>query len=180
MTNGGHEADSSPPKPIDRRPLAVGVSLGTLVVAVVVFLQAGLNRSFGPLDFETARRLALGLWVVAPIAGGLAARGSSSRDLARAAVTVGLVIGLVVALFPTSGTGQYICSITLPDVPIAIGRLGVGGLVGAGMALALFIVGIASQRRLAVLPGIVLAGALNFGASAAAYELFYGGVRCLR
>lgn len=159
----------------------VGVSLAVLLVAFFVFMAAGENQSFGPLDLDTADRLALALWVVGPIAGGLAAGGYGNRELTRAALSVGLVVGFVVALFPAAGSGEYTCWLNLPAVPMGylLGRLAVGGLTGMGMAIALFTTGVATRRRITVLPGIVLAAAINLGASAAAYELFYGGVRCL-
>jgi hypothetical protein len=102
--------------------------------------------------------------------------------LTRSALGVGLVVGLVVALFPASGTGQYTCWLSLPAVPMGylLGRLAVGGLTGIGMAIALLATGVATRRLITALPGIVLAGAANLGASVAAYELFYGGVRCLQ
>jgi hypothetical protein len=90
----------------DPRPLSVGVSLGILLMAFIVFMRAGADQSFGPLDLDTADRLALALWVAAPVAGGLVARGCANREVTRAALSVGLVVGLVVALFPASGTGQ--------------------------------------------------------------------------
>ncbi len=166
---------------IGPRPLSVGVSLAVLLIAFFVFMSAGESQSFGPLDLDTADRLALALWVVAPIAGGLAAGGCANRELTRAALSVGLVVGLVVALFPAIGTGQYTCWLNLPAVPMGylLGRLAVGGLTGMGMAIGLFATGVATRRRITALPGIVLAAALNLGASLAAYELFYGGVRCL-
>ncbi len=167
---------------IGRRSLSVGVSLGILLIAFFVFMLAGEDQSFGPLDLDTADRLALALWVAAPIAGGLAARGYANRELTRAALSVGLVVGLVVALFPASGTGQYTCWLSLPAVPMAylLGRLVVGGLTGIGMAIGLLATGVAARRLSTALPGFVLAGAANLGASVAAYELFYGGVRCLQ
>jgi hypothetical protein len=61
-----------------------------------------------------------------------------------------------------------------------LGRLAVGGLTGIGMAIALLATGVATRRLITALPGIVLAGATNLGASVAAYELFYGSVRCLQ
>jgi hypothetical protein len=166
---------------IDPRPLSVGVSLGILLVAFFVFVRAGEDRSVGPLDLDAADHLALALWVAAPIAGGLAARGCANRELMRAALSVGLVVGLVVALFPASGTGEYSCWLSLPAVPMGylLGRLAVGGLTGIGMAIGLFATGVATRRRITALPGIVLAGGINLGASVVAYELFYGGVRCL-
>ena len=166
---------------IGARQLPVGVSLAVLLIAFFVFMGAGENQSFGPLDLDTADRLALALWVVAPIAGGLAAGGCGNRELTRAALSVGLVVGAVVALFPAIGSGQYTCWLNLPALPMGylLGRLAVGGLTGTGMAIGLFATGVATRRRITALPGIVLAAAINLGASVAAYELFYGGVRCL-
>lgn len=163
------------------RPSPVGVSLAVLLTALFVIISAGENQSFGPLDLDTADRLALTLWVMAPIAGGLAAGGYENRELTRAALRLGLVVGVVVALFPTAGTGQYTCWLDLPAVPMGylLGRLAVGALTGMGMAVGLFATGVATRRRITVLPGVVLAAAINLGASVVAYELFYGGVRCL-
>jgi hypothetical protein len=47
------------------------------------------------------------------------------------------------------------------------------------MATGLLATGVATRSLPTALPGIVLAAAINLGASVAAYELFYGGVRCL-
>jgi hypothetical protein len=161
---------------------AVGVSAGLLVIAILVFVQAGISQSLGPLDLNSADRLALAIWIGAPITGGLAARTYPNRDLSHAALAVGLVVGLVIALFPASGTGAYTCWLNLPDVPMGhlLGRLVVGGLTGLGMALALLVTGVAARRLGTAAPGIVLGGAVNLGASVAAYQLFYGGVRCLQ
>ena len=100
----------------------------------------------------------------------------------RAALGVGIPVGLVVALLPLAGTGQYTCWLNLPAVPMGylLGRLAVGGLTGLGMVTGFVAAGIATRRLLTAVPGIVLAGAANFGLSAAAYWLFYGGVRCLQ
>lgn len=165
----------------DRRSVSVGVTFGIILVAFVVFMQAGANQSLGPLDVGTADLLALALWVAAPIAGGLADRGCPNRALTRAAITVGLVVGLVVALFPLAGTGDYTCWLSLPSGPLAsvVGRLVVGGLVGTGIAFALFATGVAARNLGTAVPGVALAGAVNLGASVAAYQLFYGAVRCL-
>jgi hypothetical protein len=48
------------------------------------------------------------------------------------------------------------------------------------MSLGLLLVGVATRRPITVLPGVALAGAATWAASAAAYELFYGAVRCLQ
>ena len=169
------------PATIDRRWLSVGVSLGVLLLALFVVMRAGEYQSFGPLDLDTADRLAVALWVAAPIAGGLAARGSANRELRRAALSLGLVVGLAIALFPAGGTAQYTCWLNLPAVPMGLllGRFVVGGLAGLGMATGLLVTGVATRSVPTALPGIVLAAAINLGTSVAAYQLFYGGVRCL-
>jgi hypothetical protein len=168
---------------IETRVVPVGVSFAILLVAFVVLMQAGEYQSLGPLDLETADRLALALWVASPVVGGLAARRFLNGELARAALTLGLVVGLVVALFALlgSGTGDYTCAINLPSFPggYLIGRLAVGALAGLGMAVGFLVSGVAARRLVTALPGVVVAGAATWTASAAAYELFYGGVRCL-
>ena len=169
---------------IRTRTVAVGVSLAILLAAFFVFMQAGEYRSLGPLDLETADRLALALWVAAPVAGGLAAHRFSSGELARAALALGLIVGLAattIVLF-ASGTGDYTCPINLPSFPgsYPLGCLAFGALAGLGMGIGFLISGVAARRSVTVLPGVVLAGAATWAASAAAYEFFYGAVRCLR
>lgn len=165
----------------DRRGFAAGLSIGIVVASVAVFLFAGRDRSFGPLDRETAQGLALVMWVLAPIAGGLVARQSTTPELIRPAFILGFVVALGVALFPAAGTGLYTCSINLPAGPWAYiaGRFAVGALVGGGMAAGLIGTAVAARSRLTVLPGLALAAAVNYVASAAAYALFYEAVRCL-
>jgi hypothetical protein len=163
---------------------SVGLSLAILVAAFFVVMRAGEYQSLGPLDLETADTLALALWVAAPIAGGLVVHRGTNGELARAARTLGLVVGLGVALFFLSGagTGLYTCPIDPGAVPGGhlLGCLAVGALAGSGMSLGLLLVGVAARRPVTVLPGVALAGAATWAASAAAYELFYGAVRCLQ
>jgi hypothetical protein len=169
---------------IETRGVAVGVSLATLLAAVFVFLRAGEYRSLGPFDLETADALALALWVVAPFAGGLAARRLSNRQLVRTALAFGVVIGLLASAvtLTAAGTGDSTCSLNLPSVPggFPLGCLAIGALAGLGMSVGFVIGGVAARRPVTVLPGIALAWAATWLASAAAYELFYGAVRCLR
>ena len=168
---------------IQTRTVAVGVSLAILLAAFFVFMQAGEYLSFGPLDIETADRLALALWVVAPAAGGLAAHRLSNGELARAALAVGLTVGLAAATFAlfASGTGDYTCPINLPSFPgsYLLGCLAFGALAGLGMGIGFLVSGVAARRPVTVLPGFALAGAATWATSAAAYLLFYGAVRCL-
>ena len=166
------------------RTRSVGLSLAILLVAFFMAMLAGEYGSIGPLDLETADRLALVLWVAAPIAGGLAARHRTNAELARAALTLGLVVGLGVTLFVSfgSGTGLYTCSIDLAGLPGGhlLGCVVVGLLAGSGMSVGLLLVGVAARRPVTALPGFVVAWAATWIASAAAYELFYGAVRCLQ
>jgi hypothetical protein len=169
---------------IETRATSVWVSLAILLAAFVVFMQAGEYQSLGPLDLETADRLALALWIAAPIAGGLAARRSTNAELARVALILGLVVGAVVALFALlgSGTGDYTCPINLPSFPggYLLGCLAGGALAGLGMGIGFLVSSVAARRPVTALPGVVLAGAATWATSAAAYGLFYGAVRCLR
>ncbi len=163
---------------------SVGLSLAILLVALFVTMLAGEYQSLGPLDLATADNLALALWVTAPIAGGLAAHRCSNGELARASLTLGLVVDLGVASFLLlgSGTGFYTCSVTFGAVPggYVLGCLIVGVLAGCGMSVGLLLAGVAARRPVTVLPGIVLAWCATWAATAAAYELFYGVVRCLQ
>jgi len=165
----------------DRKLAAVGWTVGLLVLAFLVFIQAGHDQALGPLDVETAQLLALAIWVTAPLVGGLALRHSSTRTAIGVGAIVCLVVGLAVAVFPTSGFGGYTCSISLPPGPISypLGRLAVGAFAGLGMAIALAVTSLASRRLLTAVPGIILGAIVNYYASAAAYLLFYDGVRCL-
>lgn len=170
------------PKTIDRRLRAVAVAFGVLLIAFFVYLRAGEYQSLGPLDLGAADRLAVALWVAAPIAGGLIARRAAISELIRAALGIGIPVALVVALLPAAGTGQYTCWLDLPAMPMGflLGRLVVGGLTGLGMIIGFVSTGVATRRLGTAVPGIALAAAANFAAATAAYELFYGGVRCLQ
>jgi hypothetical protein len=169
---------------IETKSVAVGVSLAILLAAFFVFMQAGEYQSLGPLDLETADHLALALWVAAPVAGGLAARRFSNGELARGALALGLIVGFVAATFAlfAAGTGDYTCPINLPSFPgsYPLGCLAFGALAGLGMGIGFLVSGVAARRLVTVLPGVVLAGVATLATSAAAYELFYGAVRCLR
>ena len=160
----------------------VAACVGILLVALLVLLWAGSNQGLGPFDLETSNRIVLVLWVAAPIAGGLMGGGSDNRALIRAALIAGLSVGLATALFPASGTGEYTCWLNLPTLPLGylLGRFAVGLLVGLGMAIALFVAGISTRRPSGLLPGIAFAAVINVSFSMGAYELFYGGVRCLQ
>ena len=164
--------------------VSVGLSLAILAVAFFVVMLAGEYQTLGPLDLGTADNLALALWVAAPIAGGLAAGRSTNGQLARAARTLGLAVGFSVALFFLfgAGTGFYTCSIDLAGIPGGrlLGCLTVGVLAGLGVSAGFLLAGVAARRRVTVVPGILLGGYATWAASAAAYELFYGAVRCLR
>ena len=169
---------------VELRAVPLGVSLAILLAAFVVLMQAGEYQSLGPLDLVTADRLALALWVAAPVAGGLAARRLLNRELTRAALTLGLIVGILMASFTlvASGTGDYTCPVALPSFAgtYVLGCLVAGALAGLGMAIGFLAAGVAVRRPAMVLPGAILAGLATLAASAAAYGLFYGAVRCLR
>ena len=121
-------------------------------------MLAGEYQSLGPLDLETADHLALALWVSAPAAGGLAARRLSNRNLARAALALGLAVGLLAALFTLSaaGTADDTCSINVPSLPpaYALGCLAVGAIAGLGMGVGFLFSGVAARRRTTVLRAV--------------------------
>jgi hypothetical protein len=161
--------------------LAVAMSLSTIVVAFLIVMLAGEYVGLGPLDLATADRLALGLWTLAPVVGGVLLRTLGTAELARAATTLGTIVGACVALFFLfgSGTGEYQCSVGLGALPRPIGCVLVGGLTGAGIAAGFLISGIAARRRTTILPGVALAGAFVLIPSLGAKGLFYEAVRCL-
>jgi hypothetical protein len=146
------------PTSFDRRLSSIGVSVGVLLLAFFVFLRAGEFQSFGPLDLDTADRLALALWVAAPIAGGLLARRAPNGGLIRTALGVGIPVALVVGALTGSGTGQYTCWLSLPAMPMLLGRVVVGGLTGLGMVIGFVATGVATRRGITAVPGVVLAG----------------------
>ena len=153
-----------------------------MTLAFFIVVAAGQNVGLGPLDLATADRLALGLWAAGPVLGGLLGRGAATVDLARSAITLGVIVGLCVALFFVfgSGTGGYVCSVDLGHMPRPIGCILVGALTGAGIASGFFISGVvAPQRVFIVVIGIAVASAIVLGASLGAKDLFYEAVRCL-
>jgi hypothetical protein len=162
----------------------VALPLALIVIAFLVVMRAGEYQSLGPLDVAAADRLALALWVAAPIVGGIAAHRVADEQLARAGLALGLLVGVAVTLFflVASGTGQYSCAVNLGTLPFGypVGCLAVGSLTGAGMAAGFVGSGVATRRAVTLLPGIALAGAVVLSASVGGYELFYEAVRCLR
>jgi hypothetical protein len=160
---------------------SLGFALALMVVAFLVVMVAGEHVGLGPLDLRTADDVALAIWAVAPVLGGLLGRHGGPRELTGAAVRLGALVGACVALFFSfgAGTGGYVCSIDIGSMPRPIGTLLVGGLTGAGIALGYLISGLASRRRMTLLPGLALAIGAVLVTSLAAKDLFYEAVRCL-
>ena len=152
-----------------------------MVVAFLAVMLAGEHLGLGPLDLRTADNVALAIWAVAPVLGGLLGRHGGPRELTVAAVGLGALVGACVVLFFSfgSGTGDYVCSVNLGTMPRPIGTLLVGGVTGAGIALGYLISGLASRRPTTLLPGLALAIAVVLVTSLAAKDLFYEAVRCL-
>ena len=71
-----------------------------MVMAFLVVMRAGEYQSLGPLDVEAADRLALALWVAAPIVGGIVAHRAADDQLARAGLALGLIVAIWIKLLP--------------------------------------------------------------------------------
>ena len=155
------------------------MSLGVLLIALFVVMRAGEYQSFGPLDLETADRLAIALWVTAPIAGGLAARAPRIASCSARRSASAWWSASPWRCSPRADRAVHLCQLAGRADGYLLGRLAVGGLAGVGMAAGLLVTGVSTRSAPTALPGIVVAAAINLGASVAAYELFYGGVRCL-
>ena len=142
------------------RQSPVGVSLAVLLVAFVVVIGAGENGFLGPArprDGGPPRAGPLGCRADRRWARCRRLRGSGvdprgaqcrpGRRSCRGALSCGR-------------DGQDTCWLDLPAVPMGyfLGRLAVGALIGMGMAVGLFVTGIAIRRRITAVPGIVSRG----------------------
>jgi hypothetical protein len=159
------------------------VPLGLLFAAFALWIRSSLDRSLGPLDFDAATRLVVAIWVAAPVVGGGLSADVEVRDLRRAAATLGIVIGVVVAFFISVGGRSTVltheCAALAGSLPpYWIGSIGVGAVVGIGMATA-EVVMTTLTRRSWWLIGAPVGAAINFAASAAAAQLLYRVVGCM-
>ncbi len=160
------------------------VPAGLVVLAFLVVFYAGMLGSLGPLDRDTAFRVAIGLWVVAPVAGGGLVRSLEGRQVVLAAIALGTLVGIAVAFLYLTAAGTASLSSACAQMPhdgalYVLGCLIVGAIAGIGMAA-----GVAVTAALAArdrwLSAIVLGGGANFGLGMAAYALVYSVVTCLR
>ena len=158
--------------------------LAVLVLAYLVVFYAGMLRSLGPLDADTADRLALGLWVVAPVMGGLLMRSTSDRQINIAAAVLGIVVGVAVAVFFLAAAGTAALSGACAGIPRSAGGF-VAGCVALGTVVAIgigacLIITARLTRRGWWLPGILGGGGLNAVVNVGAYALAYSVVGCMR
>ena len=159
----------------------VMIPFGILFLAFAVLFVAGMRGSLGPLDLATAQWFILGLWIAAPVVGGLVSRGLTDREIALAAAVLAVVVGLAVAaVFVTAAGTASTCGIgdTRSAAAYVVGCVGVGAVVGVGMSASVLITA-RLARRGRWLVGALLGGGLNFGASAGAYFLYYSIITCL-
>jgi hypothetical protein len=161
----------------------VVVPFAIFFLAFITLLYAGMLGSLGPLDLATANQLALGLWIVAPVVGGLLVRSLTVRHITFAAVVLGVVLVLEVAFVLLTGAGTAGLSNACAGIPrspagFVVGCGVVGATVGIGTGASLFITAWLARAGW-WLPAVLLAGGLNFGAGAVAYTLFYSIVTCM-
>jgi hypothetical protein len=154
-----------------------------LFTAVVLWTRASFDRSLGPFDFDAATRLVVAIWVAAPVVGGGLSSDVDAREVRRAAAALGIVAAVVVAsLISVGGRAAVLtheCAAlggSLP--PYWVGAIGVGAIVGVGMATAEVVMATLTRRGW-WLVGAPLGAAINFGASAAAAQLLYRVVACM-
>ena len=158
------------------------IPFGILFLAFAVLFLAGMRGSLGPLDLATAQWIILGLWIAAPVVGGLVSRGLTDRETTLSAAVLAVVVGLAVAAVFLTGAGTASsCEIgaTRSAAAYVVGCLGVGAIVGIGVGASALITARLARRGRWLL-AVLLGGGLNFVASAGAYFLYYSMVTCLR
>ena len=160
--------------------------LAILALALAIFLYAGQTDSLGQLDFSTYRWIIIGLWIAAPVVGGLVSRRLSDRQISLAAAVLGAVVGLAAAasFLTAAGTAASTASScefgAMGSVAgYVLGSLGVGAIAGIGMGVSEAITA-RLARRAWWLPAVFSGGVLTFGAGAAALYLYYALVTCFR
>jgi hypothetical protein len=159
---------------------AVLVPIGILALAGRIFLQAGFQGSVGPLDLATADVVSLGLWVAAPVVGGLASRTLDIRQLIVAATVLGTVAALPAAAMIVFGatTGAACQGAVRSAVGFWASALAAIFAVGIGAGAAEFITARLARRGRGLL-AVLLGAGLNFSAGAGAYFLIYSIAVCL-
>ena len=159
----------------------VAVPFGILFLAFAVLFFAGQAGSLGPLNAATYQWIILGIWIAAPVTGGLALRALDHPQDTIAAAVLGVVLGLVVAaVFLTgAGTGTY-CELGSGGnvAGFVSGCLGVGAIVGVGTAASELAAARLARRGRLVL-AVLLGGGLSFAAIEGGLFIFYSIVRCL-
>lgn len=142
----------------------VVVPLGMIVLAILVFTQAGEQGSLGPLDLATANIVVAAMWGLGPAIGGLLSRSLSGEARKRSILIIGSVPGVVIGLVCLigAGTGSTPCvATTTPNVFVFIlGSIGVGAGLGAGTSLAMWLAGVAGRGRAWIL-GLALGWAVS-------------------
>lgn len=161
----------------------VVVPLAILFLAYLTVFYAGMLGSLGPLELDSAERLALGLWIVAPVVGGLLLRSMSDRQISVAAALLGVVVGLAVAFFLLTAASTASLSNACAGIPRSVGGfeagcMAVGAVVAIGMGASVIITARLTRRGW-WMPAVLLGGGLNFGMGVGAYALVYSVVTCL-
>lgn len=158
----------------------VAVPFGLLAVAfLAVFLIGMLNL------LDAAGRVIAGwsiatVWVLAPVAGGLASRRLTDREINVGGVLLALLVAACLAyvLLHGGSTADSCPREGLRDFGLFVaGLLVVAVLVGAGVGASTVVTARLSRSRVGL--AIVLGGGLSLAANAGAYALLYSVVICL-
>ena len=164
----------------------VVIPFGILALAFAIFYFAGQTGSLGQLDFSTYRWIIIGLWIAAPVVGGLVSRPLSDRKISIAAAVLAAVLGLATAASFLTAAGTAASTASSCDMgamrsvaAYVLGCLGVGAIVGIGMGASESITARLARRGW-WLPAVLSGGVLAFGTSAGAYFLYYALVTCFR
>jgi hypothetical protein len=159
------------------------VPVGIIALALLTVYNAAMLGGLGPLDPVVASRLAIGLWVVAPVAGGVLIRRQGGSADVSAATVLGLLVAAAVAFLYLTAAGTAALTTACAGFPHGMalfvpGCVVVGLLAGLGMAT-----GVLATARMTArgwwVPGILVGAGANFALGIAAYALVYSVVVCL-
>ena len=148
--------------------------LGLVMLAILVFLQAGSQGSLGPLSLASVNFLVAGLWGLALGAGGLLVRPLPADERRRSMLIVGAVLGIVIGLVGLigAGTGGASCGASAsPNALLfAAGGVAVGAAVAVGSSIAMALACVVGRRSAIV--GVLL-GAVVGSVAVVVPFLFY-------
>jgi hypothetical protein len=158
--------------------------MAIVALAIVVFFRAGAAGSLGPLSLETAYWIVAGIWAAGPAVGGVLSGRLHRDDQRRAAVSLALVIGglvaFVFAIGARSAAEPTACAVPLEPGALSylLGCLVVGGVVGVGSGLSLLLASRVPRGPVLLVTAPASWG-LALGALGLGLRLYYAAVTCL-